>query len=242
MSAVAASFPAPRLRRLARRPARPGGRDTDGPREERCDLCPEPLPADHRHLLDLHAGAVSCACRACSLLFDRREAGGAHYRLLPRRRVRLGGNAIDDALWASLGVPVGLAFLVRSGRSGEVTACCPGPLGLLRSPVDPDRRREAEEAVPALAALADDVEALLVDRSRDAREHWIVPLDDCHRLAAVVRTHWKGPGGGSGVRRRIEDFFRTPAGGAPADGPPPGGLPHRTVPHRFPTRNPKEAP
>lgn len=227
MSAVSAAFPAPRLRRLARRPARPlrpGGRDgrdgADEARQERCDLCSEPLPADHRHLLDLHAGAVSCACRACSLLFDRQEAGGAHYRLLPRRRLRLGGDGIDDTLWASLGVPVGLAFFTRGGTSGEVTACCPSPLGLLRSPVAPDRWREAEASVPALATLADDVEALLIDRSQGAREHWIVPLDDCYRLAAVVREHWKGLGGGPEVRRRVEDFFHRLADGSPADGRP----------------------
>ncbi|GAA2446855.1 hypothetical protein GCM10010405_32840 [Streptomyces macrosporus] len=164
---------------------------------------------------------MSCACRACSLLFDRREAGGAHYRLLPRRRLRLDGDGIDDTLWASLGVPVGLAFLTRGETSGEVTARCPSPLGLLRAPVDPHRWREAEASVPALATLAGDVEALLVDRTEGARQHWIVPLDDCYRLAATVRAHWRGLGGGPEVRRRIEDFFRRLADGPSVDVRPP---------------------
>jgi hypothetical protein len=156
----------------------------------------------------VRAGAVSCACRACSLLFDRKEAGGAHYRLLPSRRIRLEEDGLDDALWASLGIPVGLAFFTRGGESGEVAAGYPSPLGLLRSTVDADRWRAVEASDPAVAAMADDVEALLVNRANDTRERWIVPLDDCYRLAAVVRTHWKGLGGGSEVWGHVGDFFR----------------------------------
>lgn len=207
---MAAAFPTPRLRRLAHRSLRSGERAAPvaRPGEERCDLCSEPLPDEHRHLLDVRAGAVSCACRACSLLFDRKEAGGAHYRLLPVRRLRLDGRGIDDALWACLGVPVGLAFFTRAEGSGEVTAGYPSPLGLLRSTVEPQRWREVEASGPDPASMADDVEALLVNRARGAREHWIVPLDDCYRLAAVVRAHWKGLGGGPEVWRHIENFFR----------------------------------
>ncbi|HEX5567488.1 MAG TPA: DUF5947 family protein [Streptomyces sp.] len=223
------AFPASRLRLLAHSSARSGGRGAGHGRagEERCDLCSESLPEEHRHLLDLRQGAVSCACRACSLLFDRQEAGGSHYRLLPRRRLRLDGCEIDDALWAGLGVPVGLAFFTRAGTSdstrdstpgsardgvhpetrGEVTAGYPSPLGVLRSTVDPHHWREVEASHPALPAMADDVEALLVNRAEGAREHWIVPLDDCYRLVAVVRARWKGLGGGPEVRQHIEDFF-----------------------------------
>ncbi|SEQ14775.1 DUF5947 family protein [Streptomyces radiopugnans] len=230
---MSAPITTPRLRRLAHRPARlraPGADGAEGgpPGRQRCDLCSEPLPEPHRHLLDVRAGAVDCACRACSLLFDRKEAGGAHYRLLPLRRTRLDEDGFDDALWASLGVPVGLAFFTRDGEGGEVTAGYPSPLGLLRSTVEAERWRAVEAADPAVAAMADDVEALLVNRAGGARERWIVPLDDCYRLAAVVRTHWKGLGGGPEVWRHVGDFFR---GLSP--GPPHG--PHTGPPHTDPT-------
>ena len=54
------------LQRMARRAARE--------REEaleRCDLCSAPIASDHRHLLDVPARELMCACRACALLFDR---------------------------------------------------------------------------------------------------------------------------------------------------------------------------
>ncbi len=58
-----------------------------------------------------------------------------------------------------------------------------------------------------LASLEDDVEALLVHRARGAREQWLVPVDACYRLVAVVRTHWKGFGGGERVWSEIAAFF-----------------------------------
>lgn len=191
---------ASRLRRLARgTPHR-----ADGP--ERCDLCAEPLAVAHRHLLETTSRAVVCACRACAALFDVRTAG-RHYRLLPRRRLRLTDCALDDVLWAGLGIPVDLAFLVRESASGRTAAGYPSPLGVLRSEVDPEMWREVAACHPALGDLTEDVEAFLVHRARGAREHWIVPLDDCYRLVALVRAHWKGLGGGPEVWEQVERFF-----------------------------------
>ncbi|MFI1970698.1 hypothetical protein BLA24_05025 [Streptomyces cinnamoneus] len=201
----AARTASPRLRELARRPA-PEPVNAPG---ERCDLCAEPLADDHRHLLDASGGhTVLCACRACSLLFDRSEAGGRHYKLLPRRRLRLDGFTVDDALWASLGIPVGLAFFVRDDASGRTTVGYPSPLGTTRSELDAAVWHDLARGHPALAELAADVEALLVHRVPGAPpQHWIVPLDDCYRLVAVVRAHWKGLAGGPEVWTRIQRFF-----------------------------------
>ena len=69
---------AQRLRQLARRAS--AEREA---RQEQCELCGEPLPPTHRHLLDLESRELMCACRACTVLFDRREAGGSHFRLVP---------------------------------------------------------------------------------------------------------------------------------------------------------------
>jgi hypothetical protein len=49
-----------------------------------------------------------------------------------------------------------------------------------------------------------DVEALLVRRGRDA---WVLPVDDCFRLAAVLREHWSGFQGGDAVWEQVERFF-----------------------------------
>ena len=53
-----------------------------------------------------------------------------------------------------------------------------------------------------------DIEALLVNRPRDAeRQGWLVPIDDCYRLVAVIRTRWRGFTGGKEVWLEIEGFF-----------------------------------
>ncbi|GAA3379052.1 DUF5947 family protein [Streptomyces sannanensis] len=201
------AFTASRLRQLVRaRPAAaPPGRP--GPAGERCELCSEPLPESHRHLLDIPADEIRCACRACSLLFDRQAAGGGHYRLLPDRRMRLDGLHLDDLVWAALGIPVDLAFFVRGSADGKVLARYPSPLGTLRADIDRRAWASVERDNPALATMEEDVEALLVDRTGGALRSWLLPLDDCYRLSAVVRTHWQGLSGGDEVRRRIEDFF-----------------------------------
>lgn len=170
-------------------------------------MCAEVLPPSHRHMLDVPQKAVLCTCRPCSLLFDQSTTGGRHYRLLPERRVQLSGFRIDDMLWAGLGVPVGLAFFVREGATGVTSVGYPSPLGATRAEVDPEVWEEVAGGYPELADLADDVEALLVHRSGGANEHWIVPLDDCYRLVAVVRAHWKGLSGGADVWEHIEAFF-----------------------------------
>jgi hypothetical protein len=181
-----------------------------GEREERCDLCAAPL-ADgrpHRHLLQTADGSVSCACRACAVLFDHDAAARSGYRLLPEDRRRLDGCRIDDSVWAGLGIPVALAFFTRSAESGEITAAYPSPLGALRSAVPADSWREVERCHPGLPGGVSEVTALLVHRGDGAGEHWLLPLDDCYRLVAVVRAHWKGLGGGPEVWQRVEDFFR----------------------------------
>ncbi|MCH6159397.1 DUF5947 family protein [Streptomyces marispadix] len=239
------------LRALLRRPAaeRPApGEAAERDTAERCDLCAEPLPEGHRHMLDVQRGAVLCACGPCGLLFPQSTAGGRHYKPLPERRLPLPDLRMDAMLWARLGVPVGLAFFVRDGASGEIRAGYPSPLGVTASSVEAEVWEELARGYPELAELADDVEALLVhrtdgpapgqegtrtgrgaepgdggtaadsgatglDRPRPAGtahapcRQWIVPLDDCYRLAALVRTHWRGLSGGPEVREHIDAFF-----------------------------------
>ena len=72
-------------------------------------------------------------------------------------------------------------------------------------------------ANPVLAELEPDVEALLVNRARGAREHWLVPIDDCYALVGLIRTRWRGLSGGEEVWREIDAFFDGPATRASAE-------------------------
>jgi hypothetical protein len=55
--------------------------------------------------------------------------------------------------------------------------------------------------------MEQDVEALLVNRSRGAREHFLVPMDKCYSLVGLIRMHWRGFSGGKEVWEEIEQFF-----------------------------------
>jgi hypothetical protein len=171
---------------------------------EVCDLCAGVLPEPHRHLLDTEHGDLCCACQACCLLFAAHAGSDdqhRHYRLVPDKRMRLG--AVPTA---ALGVPVGLAFFVRHA-DGAVIAHYPSPIGATQWEVDADAWRDVVESCDPLEHLQPDVEALLVNTARGADEHWLVPIDDCYRLIALVRHEWRGWTGGSQVWPLIQDFF-----------------------------------
>jgi len=168
---------------------------------EHCELCSAPVPEEHRHLLDVDGGEVLCACQACTILFDREAASNGHYRLLPDRR-----QALSGLNPGRLGVPVGLAFFVVQ-PDGTVRAHYPSPAGATQWEVDAQAWRHAARECPPLASLAPQVEALLVDTTGDHREAWLVPVDDCYRLVAIVRREWKGLTGGDRVRPEIDRFF-----------------------------------
>jgi hypothetical protein len=180
---------------------------TAKPAEERCELCSAALPGEHRHVLDLNADELRCACRACALLFERDAAARGHYRLVPRRRVRL------DAHGMELAVPVGLAFFVVQ-PDGSIRARYPSPIGATSWEMDAAAWQALVAAWPQLADLVPAVEALLVDTARGQDEHWIVPLDDCYRLVAVIREHWTGLSGGKEVWPAVDRFFAELAGPA----------------------------
>jgi Family of unknown function (DUF5947) len=169
--------------------------------QEHCDLCSLPVPTAHRHMVEVDTGGLLCACRACALLFDRTGAANGRYLLIPEVRRR-----VDAVSPAQLGVPVGLAYFVVE-RSGRVQAHYPSPAGATRWEVDGAAWREAVARCPQLETMARDVEALLVNTAKGHSEAWVVPLDDCFRLAGIVREHWRGLSGGSRVWEEINAFF-----------------------------------
>ena len=170
---------------------------------ERCDMCARTIPARHRHALDTQQADLMCLCRPCALLFDRDAASQGHYRLVPERRLRLEGLAT-----AALGVPVGLAYFVGDADGG-VVAHYPSPAGSASWDIDADVWRSQVTACPALAGLVPEVEALLVNTLRGMEERWIVPIDDCFGLIALIGREWTGMSGGSRVWPQIEAFFAT---------------------------------
>ena len=190
----------PRLAALARPGPAPAA-------DERCELCGAPLPTEHRHVADVQQRTLLCVCRACTVLLSRPGAGGGHYRLVPQRRLLLEGFCLDDARWSALQIPVDLAFFFRSTPAGRVIALYPSPLGATESRLALEAWSELEDENPVLAELEPDVEALLVNRAGAARDHFLVPIDDCYALVALIRSHWKGLAGGTEVRRELGRFF-----------------------------------
>jgi len=191
-----------RLRQVARRASEERAAEL-----EHCDLCGEAIPPEHRHLLDLRNRELMCACRACKILFDRGAAGGGHYRLVPDRRLRLTGFELDDVAWEELRIPVEMAFFFHRSDAGRVVAYYPSPAGPTESLLDLDAWEEIERANPVLGELEPDVEALLVNRSRGARDYFLVPIEDCYALVGLIRMRWRGLTGGSEVWEEIKGFF-----------------------------------
>jgi Family of unknown function (DUF5947) len=179
---------------------------------ERCELCGAPIAAQHRHLLDLRNRELMCTCRACSLLFDREAAGAGHYRLVGDRRLRVDDFELDDAMWEELRLPVDMAFFFHHSADGRVRAYYPSPMGPTESLLGLEAWQALEAANPILSTLKPDVEALLVNRARGARRHWIVPIDECYGLVGLIRSTWRGFTGGSevwtGIASRFEELDR----------------------------------
>jgi hypothetical protein len=174
---------------------------------EKCDLCGEALRSQHRHLLESSTGQVTCACQACGLLFDRPAASRGKYRLIPDRHLILQDFALTDAEWESLHVPVGICFLML--RGGQPMAFYPSPMGATEAFVDSATWSSLAMRYPILTTIDADVEALLVNRARGARDHFIVPIDTCFSLVGLIRLRWRGLSGGSDAWTEIGRFFET---------------------------------
>jgi len=195
-----------RLGRLAQRPSASPSED-QGAGEERCELCNEPIPTEHRHLLDVSAGELRCACRACSLLFDRPAASEGQLRLIGDRRLRLLDFELTDLAWEQLQIPVEMAFFHFNSEQERVMAFYPSPAGPTESLLGLEAWAELELANPVLEEMEANVESLLVNRAKGARSYYLVPIDECYALVGLIRTRWKGLSGGAEVWEEIGRFF-----------------------------------
>lgn len=208
MAAGGATVSSSRLGRLAREGA-PGPASATAAAEpaERCELCDEPIAPEHRHVLDLSTRELMCACRGCSILFDRDAAGGGHYRLVPERRLALVDFELDDVMWEELRIPVDMAFFFHDSGEQRAKAFYPSPMGPTESLLELTAWQDLERRNPVLATMAPDVEALLVNRARGARRHWLAGIDECYGLVGLIRTRWRGFTGGKEVWLGIEELF-----------------------------------
>jgi hypothetical protein len=188
------------LRRLARKPAPPA-------LVERCELCGVALAPEHRHLLDRASGTLACACSPCALLFERGGAAHGKYLTVPRRTLALDDFQLSDEQWDDLMIPVNMAFIYVSSAAKRAVAYYPSPAGATESLLNLEHWEELVQANPILTELAPDVEALLINRVRDAHDVYLVPIDACYQLVGLIRSTWRGLGGGAEVWTAIAAFF-----------------------------------
>ena len=195
------------LRRFAEEESEKAAKAAAEAAQEHCDLCGEPIPPEHRHLLEISTREMKCACRPCSILFDKEAASEGRYRLVPDRRLFLEDFELSDAQWDSLRIPVDMAFFFYSTPAERVVVFYPSPMGPTESLLKLSAWEELERRNPVLEAMDRDVEALLVNRVRGAREHFLVSIDECYSLVGLIRMRWKGLSGGREVWEEIGQFF-----------------------------------
>ena len=172
---------------------------------EQCDLCSAELADEHSHLLELSSRRLACACEPCAILFSGQTA--ARFRRVPRRAELLSDFHLTDLAWASLQLPVNLAFFVNSTLAGGVVVLYPSPGGATEATLPAEAWQMLVEDNPVLDKLEADVEALLVNRVGEARDCYRAGIDQCYKLVGLIRTHWQGFSGGAKVWEEIGRFM-----------------------------------
>ena len=175
---------------------------------ERCDFCSAELGELHQHLIEPERRRLVCVCGACAILFG--SQGETAYRRVPRRIRYLPDFRMTDAQWEGLLIPIQLAFFFHSSPAGRVIALYPSPAGPTESLLDLSMWDVVAQDNPALKRMSLDVEGLLVNRSAragGAPDYFIAPIDECFKLAGLIRRKWRGLSGGEEVWKEIGRFF-----------------------------------
>lgn len=174
---------------------------------EHCALCDAGLAEHHAHLIEPATHQLVCACDACAILFS--GSAETRYRRVPRDVWVLNEFQLSDAAWEALQLPINLVFFIRNSADRRVVAFYPSPAGVTESCVATETWESLAEENPLLRDLETDVEALLINRLGNARECYRLGIDECYRLAGLVRTHWRGLSGGAEVWRALEEYFNS---------------------------------
>lgn len=171
---------------------------------EFCDFCHAYLAETHQHLLEQANRKLTCVCDACAVLFsDARQK----YRRVPRQVRVLREFRMSDSQWDGMMIPIGIAFLFQSSTVNRVMAIYPSPAGPVESMLTLDAWEEIAAENPGLRTMESDVEGLLVYRVGTAREHFIIPIDECFKLIGLIRMKWKGFSGGMEMWQEIGKFL-----------------------------------
>jgi Family of unknown function (DUF5947) len=200
------------LRRFVSR-ADAGGQEAFQPREraaapgESCEMCGVAIFDEHPHVVNIDSRRLLCTCRPCYLLFTPDGAGRGNYRAVPDRFLVDADGTIADAVWDDLQVPVGMAFFFHNSVLGRIVAQYPSPAGATESLLDLAAWDLLVATCRLAGELAPDVEALIVRRTRDVNECFLVPVDVCYELVGRIRMHWSGFDGGEEAQQDITDFF-----------------------------------
>jgi len=177
------------------------------PAGERCDFCATPLEAEHSHLIELAARRILCTCRPCYIVFEPEGAAQGKYRAIPARYLEIAKFAVDDTTWEALQIPIGLAFFFFNSLENKTVGFYPSPAGATESLLPLDTWSAIETQYPELASLKADVEAVVIQRNRDASRAFIVPIDAAYELVGLIRTSWKGFDGGQEAHEKIAQYF-----------------------------------
>jgi hypothetical protein len=173
------------------------------PDTEQCDLCGTAVPEQHRHLLHLEERRIICACEPCVAM----RSGEGPYRPTGTRLLWLDEFNLPEELWASLRIPIGLAFFMRSSTVGRIVGMYPSPAGATECELELSAWEDLCAANPVLNDLDEDVEGLIVNRMGDGNQVAIAPIDDCYRLVGAIKAGWEGISGGDAVERVVPGFF-----------------------------------
>lgn len=181
---------------------------------ERCDFCACAIPARHSHLLELETARLRCACAGCALSLG----DSSRFRRVSPRAESLPDFALGDTEWAGLQIPIGMAFFYRRTPDDRPVAVYPSPAGATQAVLDAAAWSRIAEANPVIAELEADVEALLINRLKGAREYYRVSIDRCFALVGLIRRHWRGLSGGDEAWDAIDAFFAALRSGEAAHG------------------------
>jgi hypothetical protein len=172
-----------------------------------CQRCAGPLAAEHDHVANVQTRHLLCVCAACYTSLPKDGEAGDSHRAVPRRYLRLLGSAVTDEDWDAFEIPVGIAFFFHNSALGRTVAAYPSPVGATESLLSPETWDRVLRANPWVRTLVPDVEAVLVRRSHDVRDCFVVPIDACYELTGRIRQRWSGFAGGPAVREEIDSFF-----------------------------------
>ena len=175
--------------------------------EERCELCGTTLSHHHGHVVDSDKRSIVCACRPCYLLFTAPGAAGGRYRAVPERVHHDPAHPLSTVDWESLQVPVGIAFFFRNSALDCVVASYPSPGGATECELDLTEWARLADTYPLLRMPVDDLEGILVNRTAEGIETFLIPIDLCYALVGEVRLRWRGLDGGDEVRQSVAAFL-----------------------------------